>query len=78
MTSPEPTVSGFARRAREPLATGGLDVFCHEPDDGHHIDRAHRPAARAWLAATIDAGAPARDAVRSVDSCADPMTGRCS
>jgi phospholipase/carboxylesterase len=42
---------GFARRARELLEAGGLEVSYHESDAGHHIDPAHVPAATAWLAA---------------------------
>jgi phospholipase/carboxylesterase len=43
----------FARRARELLEEGGLDVEYHESDAGHHIDPAHVPAAVDWLAATL-------------------------
>jgi phospholipase/carboxylesterase len=43
----------FARRARELLERGGLDVEYHESDAGHHIDPAHVPAAVDWLAATL-------------------------
>ena len=32
---------GFARRARELLEAGGLDVEYHESDAAHHIDPAH-------------------------------------
>ena len=39
---------GFARRARELLEAGGLDVEYHESDVAHEIDRA--PAAHVWLA----------------------------
>jgi phospholipase/carboxylesterase len=42
---------GFARRARDLLAAGGLPVEYHESDAAHHIDPAHIPAATAWLAA---------------------------
>ena len=41
----------FARRARELLEAGGLDVSYHESDAGHHIDPEHLPAAVAWLQA---------------------------
>jgi phospholipase/carboxylesterase len=41
---------GFARRAREQLEAGGLEVSYHESDAAHQIDPAHVPAARAWLA----------------------------
>ncbi len=43
----------FARRARELLEAGGLDVEYHESDAAHHIDPAHVPAATEWLAATL-------------------------
>jgi phospholipase/carboxylesterase len=39
----------FARRARELLESGGLDVDYHESDVAHTIDPAHVPAAEAWL-----------------------------
>jgi phospholipase/carboxylesterase len=45
----------FARRARELLEGGGLDVEYHESDAGHHIDPAHVRPAIAWLAATLGA-----------------------
>jgi phospholipase/carboxylesterase len=44
---------GFARRARESLEAGGLDVEYHESDAAHHIDPAHVPPAVAWLGATL-------------------------
>jgi len=44
---------GFARRAKELLEAGGLDVEYHESDAGHHIDPAHVPPAVAWLRATL-------------------------
>jgi phospholipase/carboxylesterase len=40
---------GFARRARELLEAGGLDVEYHESDAAHEIDRAHLPVASDWL-----------------------------
>jgi phospholipase/carboxylesterase len=43
----------FARRAKELLQDGGLDVEYHESDAGHHIDPAHVPAAVAWLSRTL-------------------------
>jgi phospholipase/carboxylesterase len=46
---------GFARRARELLTAGGLDVEYHESDAAHHIDPAHVPAAVAWLERTVPA-----------------------
>ena len=45
---------GFARRARELLEAGGLDVEYHESDAAHHIDPAHVAPAVAWLAATLE------------------------
>ena len=44
---------GFARRARELLASGGIRLEYHESDAGHHIDPARIPAAVDWLAATL-------------------------
>jgi phospholipase/carboxylesterase len=44
---------GFARRAREQLEAGGLDVDYHESDAAHHIDPAHVAPAVAWLATTL-------------------------
>jgi phospholipase/carboxylesterase len=44
---------GFARRARELLEAGGLEVEYHESDAAHHIDPAHVAPATAWLAATL-------------------------
>jgi phospholipase/carboxylesterase len=50
----DPVISvEFARRAREELSAAGLDVDYHESDGAHHIDPAHLPAARRWLAATV-------------------------
>ena len=43
----------FARRARDLLESGGLDVDYHESDAGHHIDPAHVPAAIHWLGSTL-------------------------
>ena len=40
---------GFARRARDLLTAGGLDVEYHESDAAHHIDPAHLAPAVAWL-----------------------------
>jgi phospholipase/carboxylesterase len=42
---------GFARRARELLEAGGLEVAYHESDAAHQIDPAHVPPASDWLAA---------------------------
>ena len=39
----------FARRARELLGEGGLDVTYRESDLGHQIDPAHLREASAWL-----------------------------
>ena len=44
---------GFARRARELLESGGLEVEYHESDGAHTIDPAHVPAATAWLRITL-------------------------
>jgi phospholipase/carboxylesterase len=44
---------GFARRARELLERGGLEVEYHESDAAHHIEPADVPAAVDWLAATL-------------------------
>ena len=46
----------FARRARELLDAGGLDVTYLESDAAHHIDPAHISAAVDWLRETIPAG----------------------
>jgi phospholipase/carboxylesterase len=43
----------FARRARDLLEAGGLEVEYHESDAGHHIDPAHVPAAIDWLGTTL-------------------------
>jgi phospholipase/carboxylesterase len=43
----------FARRARQLLEDGGLEVEYHESDAGHQIDPAHVPAAVDWLAAVL-------------------------
>ena len=47
----------FARRARDLLEAGGLDVDYHESDTGHNIDPAHVQPAIDWLATTLR-GAP--------------------
>ena len=44
---------GFARRARELLESGGLDVEYHESEIGHSIDPAHALAAAVWLRTTL-------------------------
>ncbi len=44
---------GFARRARDLLLGGGVDVTYHESDAAHHIDPAHVPAAVAWLSTVV-------------------------
>jgi phospholipase/carboxylesterase len=41
---------GFARRARELLEAGGLEVEYRESDLGHQIDPGALPAAAKWLA----------------------------
>jgi phospholipase/carboxylesterase len=43
----------FARRARDLLEAGGLDVSYHESDAAHHIDPAHVRPAIEWVAATL-------------------------
>ncbi len=43
----------FARRARELLEAGGVEVEYHESDVAHSIDPAHARAAAAWLATTL-------------------------
>ena len=45
---------GFARRARDLLEAGGLEVSYHESDVGHQIDPAQVPAAIDWLGATLE------------------------
>ncbi len=40
---------GFARRARDLLEAGGLEVSYHESDVGHQIDPVHLAAAAEWL-----------------------------
>ena len=44
---------GFARRARELLEQGGLDVEYHESDAAHQIDPAHIRSAASWLETTL-------------------------
>jgi phospholipase/carboxylesterase len=44
---------GFARRAREVLEEGGLEVEYHESEVAHQIDPAHIPATQAWLETTL-------------------------
>ena len=44
---------GFARRARELLEAGGLDVEYHESDGAHEIDPAHVSEAQAWLLSVL-------------------------
>jgi len=46
----------FARRARELLSEGGLEVSYHESEVGHQIDPAHLPLAAAWLRSVVQAG----------------------
>jgi phospholipase/carboxylesterase len=43
----------FARRARELLEAGGLEVSYDESELGHQIDPAHIVAGRDWLTATV-------------------------
>ncbi|MEZ5121425.1 MAG: phospholipase [Solirubrobacterales bacterium] len=47
----------FARRARELLEAGGLDVDYHESESGHTIEPAHLSAAAGWVRRTLDAPA---------------------
>jgi phospholipase/carboxylesterase len=49
---------GFARRARDLLEAGGLEVSYHESDAAHHIDPAHLPAAIDWLSRVIAPAPP--------------------
>jgi phospholipase/carboxylesterase len=44
---------GFAQRARDLLAAGGLAVEYRESDVGHQIDPSHLADATAWLAETL-------------------------
>lgn len=44
----------FARRARDLLRAGGLDVEYHESDAGHHIDAAHVRPAIDWVWTTLE------------------------
>jgi phospholipase/carboxylesterase len=44
---------GFARRAREQLEAGGLEVEYRESDLGHRIDPGALPAAAEWLAGVL-------------------------
>jgi phospholipase/carboxylesterase len=46
----------FARRARETLEAGGLDVLYRESELGHQIEPAHLVEARDWLAETVPSG----------------------
>jgi phospholipase/carboxylesterase len=55
----------FARRARDLLAAGGLDVEYHESDAAHHIDPAHVPVAADWLDRMLPQGSSSPDAWRS-------------
>jgi phospholipase/carboxylesterase len=43
----------FARRARDVLTAGGLEVDYHESDVAHHIDPRQIPTASDWLTAAI-------------------------
>ena len=44
---------GFARRARDLLEAGGLEVEYHESEAGHEIDRAHFAAAVRWVESVL-------------------------
>jgi phospholipase/carboxylesterase len=48
----------FARRARDLLLRGELDVDYHESDVAHQIDRAHLADAAGWLAETLNLDGP--------------------
>ncbi len=54
----------FARRARDELEAGGLDVGYHESDAAHHIDPAHVPAAVEFVAETLAPGSAFASAVK--------------
>ncbi|MEA2479153.1 MAG: phospholipase/carboxylesterase [Thermoleophilaceae bacterium] len=43
----------FARKARDLLEAGGIEVEYHESDAGHQIDPEHVPAAVKWVAETL-------------------------
>jgi phospholipase/carboxylesterase len=43
----------FARKARDLLERGRVDVSYHESDVAHHIDATHLPAAVEWVAETL-------------------------
>jgi phospholipase/carboxylesterase len=43
----------FARRARELLESGGLEVDYQESDVAHTIDPAHLPPAEAWVRRSV-------------------------
>lgn len=45
---------GFARRARELLEAGGLDISYQESEAGHNVDPRQIPAMVDWLAGAID------------------------
>ena len=44
---------GFARRARELLESGGLEVDYHESDAAHNIDPGALSAATGWISETL-------------------------
>jgi phospholipase/carboxylesterase len=50
----------FARRARDLLEAGGLDVVYRESELGHQIEPAHLVEARGWLEETLPAGGATR------------------
>jgi phospholipase/carboxylesterase len=43
----------FARKARDLLEAGGVEVEYHESEAAHHIDPAHIPPASRWLSGVI-------------------------
>jgi len=47
---------GYARRARQLLEVGGLEVEYHESDAAHQIDPAHLAAAAPWLDSVLEGG----------------------
>jgi phospholipase/carboxylesterase len=50
----DPVISvEFGRAAQERLKTAGMTVDYHESDAAHHIDPAHVPLMRAWLAGVL-------------------------
>jgi phospholipase/carboxylesterase len=46
---------GFARRAKEALQAGGLDVTYHETDAAHHVEPRLIPELERWVAGRVPA-----------------------